>query len=103
MSNLVLGEKYRDAVTGFAGTATSYAVHLNGCVRVILEGEVKKDSTSLEEYAFDVERLRDMKGNTVTKDGTHPLYEAPPPPAPAARSGGSRPSVPRSGTKVRRG
>lgn len=101
MNELRLGEKYRDAVTGFEGVATSYAVHLNGCVRVVLEGEVKKDASSLDEYAFDVERLRDSKGNPVTKAGTHPLYQAPPPPAPAAKSGGSRASIPRTGKRVR--
>lgn len=35
-----LGDKVRDVVSGFEGVATSYARHLTGCDRVLIEAPV---------------------------------------------------------------
>ena len=54
-SGIVLGQKYRDSITGAEGTATSRTEFLYGCVRVCLE-RVDKDGKIQTEY-FDEQRL----------------------------------------------
>lgn len=56
-SPVVLGEKYRDTITGFVGTATSRHEYLYGCVRVSLEGEVKEPGAQPQDPVFDEQRL----------------------------------------------
>jgi hypothetical protein len=45
-----LGEKYRDVVTGFEGTAVGRHEYLHGCTRITLQ--TMKDS-DVKEYTFD--------------------------------------------------
>jgi hypothetical protein len=54
MDSIELGEKYRDSITGFEGTATGLTVYLYGCRRVMLEGG--KDGEPKTEW-FDEQRL----------------------------------------------
>lgn len=77
-----LGEKYRDTITGFEGTATARHEFLYGCVRVTLEGHVEGKP---EELAFDEQRLVDAETGEL--------------PAATATSGGSRPHAPRTGLR----
>jgi len=42
-SEIVLGEKYKDQVTGFTGTATAITLWLNGCIRVELTARKVND------------------------------------------------------------
>ncbi len=51
-----LGERYRDKLTGFVGTATARHEYLYGCVRVTLEGQ-SVDDKAPEELSFDEQRL----------------------------------------------
>jgi hypothetical protein len=52
-----LGEKVKDTLSGFEGTATGRAEYLYGCVRVQVEG-VKPDSDGKPvEVWFDEQRL----------------------------------------------
>lgn len=53
-SEVILGDKYRDSLTGFEGPATMVTFYLYACERATLEfikdGEIKYES-------FDVQRL----------------------------------------------
>ncbi len=53
--SVVLGERYRDSITGFEGVAVSSATYLYGCIRVQLE-RADKDGKSESDY-FDEQRL----------------------------------------------
>lgn len=60
-SDVVLGDRYRDPLTGFEGVATSVTFYLHACERVALEivreGEVKYE-------AFDAPRLVHIDSGT---------------------------------------
>jgi hypothetical protein len=53
--NIVLGEKYRDIITGFEGVATSLTFRLHGCERVQLTAMVDKKPG---DYWFEAPGLR---------------------------------------------
>lgn len=57
----VLGNTYRDRITGFLGIAVSRTEYLYGCVRVCLETGDEKREKSVTEY-FDEQRLEAVKG-----------------------------------------
>lgn len=57
-SSIKLGQKYRDLITGFEGTASAIAHYLNGCDRVLLEAIM---GDNLREYWFDITRLEAVK------------------------------------------
>jgi hypothetical protein len=52
-----LGDKAKDTVTGFTGTATAYHEYLNGCKRFTLTANTLKDGVPIEPQTFDVEQL----------------------------------------------
>lgn len=68
-----LGQKYRDTISGFTGTATARTEYLYGCVRVILEAE-GEDAEKREQF-FDEQRLVGLDGErpepTATAGGPH--------------------------------
>jgi hypothetical protein len=53
----VLGNKYRDKITGFTGVCTSRHEYLNGCVRLSLQCEEMKDGKPIDPESFDIEQL----------------------------------------------
>ena len=61
-SDITLGERYRDQLTGFEGFATSLTFYIHACERVTLEfvkdGEIKFDS-------FDAPRLVHLDSGEV--------------------------------------
>jgi len=64
-----LGDRYRDALTGFEGVATAVTFYLHACERITLEfvkdGELKYES-------FDAPRLEHVQSGarmTATKTG----------------------------------
>lgn len=68
LSDIVLGERYRDDQTGIEGTATVVSFYQHGCERVSVEvvhdGEIK-------EYGFDAPRLTRVATNQrATSDRT---------------------------------
>lgn len=75
---ITLGDRYRDTITGFEGTATSRSVFLFGCVRIQLE--CGNDGKAESEW-FDEQRL--VTVNRAEK------------PAPTATSGGPQTPPPR--------
>jgi hypothetical protein len=74
---VVLGQKYRDTITGFEGTATGRFEYLFGCVRVNLE---KGKDGEAKDCCVDEQRL------VLAETGEAPLA--------TARSGGDRPAPP---------
>lgn len=59
-SDVVLGDRYRDPLTGFEGVATAVTFYLYGCERVSLE-YVKDGKVEFE--AFDTPRLVHVAGD----------------------------------------
>lgn len=84
MSEIELGMKVKDTVTGFTGITTCRYVFLNGCVRWLVEAG-KPDGSGIEELAFDDGRLEVIKKEPVEHVET--------------RTGGARPTPPRTGAK----
>ena len=79
-TEIVLGERYRESVTGFEGTATAIVFFLNGCERVTLERWFE-DKGELRELTFDAPRL---------------LHQPSQKPVVVSRTGGVRPGPTRS-------
>jgi hypothetical protein len=52
-----LGQKYKDRITGFEGTATSRTVYVSGCVHIGLQPSVDKDGKIPAPEFFDEERV----------------------------------------------
>lgn len=63
-SDIKLGEKYEDTMTGLQGMATATTFYLHACERVTLEfvkdGEIKYES-------FDAPRVKHLKTETIPK------------------------------------
>lgn len=76
---VVLGQQYRDKITGFQGIATARVEYLYGCVRIELEGHVS-DLGDAKVVVVDEQRLTEV---------------------PSATSGGARPSIPARGVPGR--
>lgn len=83
MSAIELGQKYRDTISGFTGTATSRHEYLYGCIRVGLTG-LSVDGRAPEELLFDEQSIETVQGEK---------------PTPTAKAGGSRPAPPRTGMR----
>jgi hypothetical protein len=56
MSAVRLGERYRDSITGYEGTATCRAEHFEGSVKVLLE-RGHPDTGAQDEEWFNEGRL----------------------------------------------
>ncbi len=54
---IVLGEKYKDSVSGIVGTVTAKTEYLYGCIWVLLEVDLPKGATELKEIWLDEQRL----------------------------------------------
>lgn len=80
-SDVKLGERYRDSVSGYEGVATSTCFYLHGCERVCLEQWIER-SGELRELHFDAPRLVHVA--TATRVTT-------------TRTGGVKPPPPRTG------
>jgi hypothetical protein len=85
ITNITLGSKVRDPITGFEGIVTARTEWLYGCVRVSVQAPELKDGKPIEEQWFDETRV-EMIGATA---GSKSDPEEP--------TGGSRrdPSLPR--------
>lgn len=68
-TDIVLGEKYRDTVSGFEGTATACYFFLHGCERVLLE-QYDKANAEMKELSFDAPRLVAVKAPQVPVTST---------------------------------
>lgn len=82
-SQIVLGERYRDSVSGYEGVATGVAFFLHGCERVTVEQWVES-AGDMRELTFDAPRL-------VHVDTAKPVR--------SDRTGGYKPPIPRTGLR----
>ena len=64
-----LGDKAKDAVTGFTGIAVCRSSYLQGCDRIALQAAVKKNEKPEEWQYFDEPQLKVVK-KRVVKQGS---------------------------------
>ncbi len=63
-----LGDKVKDALTGFTGIAVGYTEWLYGCVRIAIESEkLDKDGKPQDELWFDKQRVVLVKTKRASK------------------------------------
>lgn len=60
-----LGDKVRDAVTGFEGIAVAKTEWLNGCMRVTVQPPIDKDGKVPDSYTFDEPQLLRVEAEVV--------------------------------------
>jgi len=69
-----LGDKVKDTITDFEGTAISKIIHLNGCIRYEVKPQELKDGKTIESEWIDETQLfirskaRPVKTDTVKDD-----------------------------------
>lgn len=61
---IVLGEKYRDTVSGWEGIATARYEYMNGCIRIEISGADKDGKP--EGFVFDVHQVERVEGRVPT-------------------------------------
>ena len=59
---ITLGQKYKDNVTGFEGTAIARIEYVWGCIQYELKPAVDKDGKLIDGAWFDETRLVDASG-----------------------------------------
>jgi hypothetical protein len=79
--NIKLGQKVRDKVTGFEGTAVARTEWLYGCVRFGVQSDKLKEGAPIELQTFD------EGGLEVIKEEKEPSRK---------KTGGDHPTLPRS-------
>lgn len=67
-TNIKLGDKAKDRITGLTGIVTSRHEFLNGCVRMGIQPQELKDGKPVESSVFDVEQL-ELVTEKVEKKG----------------------------------
>lgn len=66
-----LGDKVKDPITGFKGTAVARSTYLYGCVRISVQGPVDKDGNVPEWVHFDEPQLENIKPKKAKKKADH--------------------------------
>lgn len=67
-TDLNLGDKVKDRISGFSGIVTARLEYLNGCLRMqVSPDKVDKEGKVPEGYIFDVEQL------DLVKAGVHAI------------------------------
>ncbi len=59
MNHLVMGEKYRDSMTGFEGTCAGICEYLYGCRQALIVPLLDKDGRKVDGEWIDEQRLVD--------------------------------------------
>lgn len=81
-AEIKLGDKYRDTISGFEGTAIARHEYIHGCTRITLQAAAQ--GGEIKEYSFDAPALEAVDGpQTFTSQRT-----GGPRPTPAARPTG---------------
>jgi len=68
MSEIKLGDKGRDKISGFEGIVTVISDWLNGCRRVTLTPQTLKDGKPIDSHTFDVQQV-ELIGSEVIPAG----------------------------------
>jgi len=71
-AEVVLGNEYKDGITGFSGVAVGRCIYLYGCVRVQLLSRTRKEGDPAESVSdwFDEQRL--LPADAVEVSSTRP-------------------------------
>lgn len=70
MTNVNLGDKVKDTVTGFKGVAIGRTIWLHGCARITVQPEgLTKEGKLFDTQAFDEPQLEVIKNKI--KEGNH--------------------------------
>lgn len=74
LEEVVLGNVYRDSITGFQGVAISCTTFLYACKRVGLQPTELKDGKLIDAHYFDIYQLTEVEvpspANKAKKDAT---------------------------------
>lgn len=89
MSEIVLGCKAKDKITGFTGIVASITEYLNGCRRIVLQPQKLKDGVPIKDAVFDIEQLEYVDRGLNKQPTLERIAEA------VKRTGGDRPTIER--------
>jgi len=64
-SQIKLGDRVKDTVTGFVGIVTCISDWLNGCRRLTIQPEETRDGRPLDAFTFDAEQIKLVKVGAV--------------------------------------
>ena len=67
MTNIKLGHKVRDTITGGEGLAVGRTEWLYGCVRIVIQPEGSKDGVPFEVFTADEPQLEVVKAKAAPK------------------------------------
>lgn len=90
MSEIKLGCKAKDTITGFTGIVTSITEWLNGCRRVGIQPQELKDGSIVKEHVFDIEQLEYIDHGVNKQPILERITDA------VKRTGGDRESIERA-------
>lgn len=78
---IVLGDKVRDSITGFAGVVVGYVHYITGCNQALIQPAAGKDGTFKDSVWLDEQRLVvDKKSKRVVlENGANPGFDKAPP------------------------
>jgi len=90
MTEIQLGDKVKDMVTGFVGVAYSVCENFNGCIQFDIVPEVNKDGTIAKGQWIDSQQLKIIKKGAVKPNNAEkaPVKTVAAQPAKAKRTGG---------------
>lgn len=60
-----MGDKVRDAITGFTGVVTGRCEYVSGCNQALVAPGVKEDGTFVESMWLDDDRLEVIESNVI--------------------------------------
>lgn len=67
---IVLGQKYKDKISGFEGVATGFVQYLTGCNQALLAAKMKKDDKEPKSIWFDEQRLDPVGKKVISLDNS---------------------------------
>lgn len=77
---IVLGQKYKDRISGFQGVATGYVQYLSGCNQALLAPKVTKDGGKPDSEWIDEQRLVAVGKKVIKLDNSKsPGFDLPAP------------------------
>jgi len=67
-----LGDKVRDTITGYTGVVIGITFWLNGCARIMIQGDRLKDGLPTESQCIDEVQLKVLKPRKVARGPSEP-------------------------------
>ncbi len=66
MTNIKLGSKVRDKVTGFTGIATAKIEYLNGCIQICIKPPVGENNIMPDVEYVDIDQIEILEEEKIT-------------------------------------